>query len=262
MRTDTAARADTAAAVRADSVPARDPREGIVLVDTRRDLPVGERHGSETGVSWVITVLALLFCVAGVRYKSNRRFLNTLLRDLVEVRERHNLFDDTMRETSFLILLSMLTAGSAGVLLYVGGSVFGGLPGRDPVWQLFSCVIAVFGYFIIMPLLYRIAGYVFGSHTMSTEWLRGSAAGTALLSFPLLIAALAGVCYPAASVYVVYAGAGFFLLAKLLFIYKGFRIFITQSSSWVLFLYYLCNLEIVPLIVTYIAASQLCMIMH
>ncbi|MDE5870106.1 MAG: DUF4271 domain-containing protein, partial [Muribaculaceae bacterium] len=55
--------------------------------------------------------------------------------------------------------------------------------------------------------------------------------------------------------------AGVFILGKIMFIYKGFRIFFNQISSWMLFLYYLCSVEIVPLILTYFATLQLCSIL-
>ena len=69
-------------------------------------------------LSWVAAALTVLFCIAGLRYKSNVRYMRALLRETVEVRERHNVFDDTVRETSFMFLLMLLCAGSAGLLLY------------------------------------------------------------------------------------------------------------------------------------------------
>ncbi|MDE6338919.1 MAG: DUF4271 domain-containing protein [Muribaculaceae bacterium] len=53
-------------------------------------------------------------------------------------------------------------------------------------------------------------------------------------------------------------GGGIIGIGKIVFIYKGFRIFFQQLRSWLLFLCYLCSLEIVPLILAYLLAYQIC----
>ena len=77
--------------------------------------------------------------------------------------------------------------------------------------------------------------------------------------FPLSLVALN---YPKWDVPVLLIAAGVFVIGKIVFLYKGFRIFFTQISSWLLFLYYLCSLEIVPLILTYLGAVTLCTVAY
>ncbi len=101
-----------------DSVAASSLRQGIVLVDPHGGAPSPARADGHAYLSWVAAALTVLFCIAGLRYKSNVRYVRALLRETVEVRERHNMFDDTVRETSFMFLLMLLCAGSAGLLLY------------------------------------------------------------------------------------------------------------------------------------------------
>lgn len=250
LQNDSTAAADSLAA-------SAGPLQGVVLVDVARPMPVGHRPDNGNALSWVVIGLMLIFCFVGVRYKSNQRFMKTLLRDLVEVRERHNAFDDTVRETSYLFFLRLLTACSAGVLLYTAASLSGAFAGAPAIAAMGACIAASVIYAILMPVLYAVTGAVFGSEKMRVEWMRGDAAGMALLAFPLFPAALVALCYQPAALWVVSASAAIFLVVKLMFVFKGFRIFISRSSSWVVFLYYLCNLEIVPLIITYMAALWL-----
>ena len=56
---------------------------------------------------------------------------------------------------------------------------------------------------------------------------------------------------------IVVAGFAMLILVKFVFIIKGFRIFFTESSLWVVFLYYLCSLEIVPMVITFGLACAL-----
>ena len=60
---------------------------------------------------------------------------------------------------------------------------------------------------------------------------------------------------------VAWVAAGVFLVAKMLFIFKGARIFLHGFSSIMLFFYYLCSLEIVPLVLVYIGVKQLLAVM-
>ncbi len=111
------AAADSIAALaRADSIAQKYPLEGIIL-EAPAPAPAPEPLVGQGASSWVTGGLLLLFCVVALRFRNNYRYMVGLLRDLTEVRERHNMFDDTVRETSLLVLLNLLQAGCAGVVL-------------------------------------------------------------------------------------------------------------------------------------------------
>ena len=79
--------------------------------------PKVEPMPSSFGMSCVFSALFILFCVIGLRFRNNLKYVTTLLHNLVEVRVRHNVFDETVRETSFLVLLNLLWSCSAGIIL-------------------------------------------------------------------------------------------------------------------------------------------------
>jgi len=229
---------------------------------------VAPKADNNYGMSYIIGGLVLLFCIIGLRFSNNRKYITAMFRSMVEVRLRSNAFDETVRETSFLVLLNLLWSCSAGIILWaVLGFTLSGNPSDSiglpqlvalPAQTIGICMGVAVAYTCIMAVAYMTVGTVFSDATHGRMWLKGFTAGFGLLGiiyFPLSLLLLfyyewTGILLSIALVT--------FILAKIVFIWKGFRIFFTQISSWVLFLYYLCSLEIVPLILTYLAALQLC----
>ena len=249
--------------VTADSL-ARIPREGMVLVDPIVKEPQPQYSARGDGISWVLLVMAALFCIIALKYKNNVKFLKVLVSDLHEVRERHNAFDDTVKETSFLILLNVMWVCCAGILLWqtvrltAGSAGFPEAAMQPPGAGIGISTGMAAGYLILMNVAYLIVGNVFTDGARTRMWMKGSGASLGLeviLLFPL---ALLTLCYEPWATVLLEIAAGVFITGKIIFILKGFRIFFNQSSSWLLFLYYLCSLEIVPLILTYLATLRIC----
>ncbi|MDE6740790.1 MAG: DUF4271 domain-containing protein [Muribaculaceae bacterium] len=219
--------------------------------------------------SWIYLILFSVFFLACIRVRGNFKFLGAFFRDLAVVRERENLFDATMKETSFIFLVLLLSGCSIGVLLSKAVALFGPvLPIKADIPDIgFSvggdllptvvCMAIACGYIGAMWICYTIVGKVFSDTPHTWLWVRGFTSGTGLgaaVFFPLALFSLA---YPAYTAQIVIAGFMMLILVKFLFIVKGFRIFFTESSLWVVFLYYLCSLEIVPLVITFGLACAL-----
>ncbi len=75
--------------------------------------------------SWIILILFSLFLLACFRVRGNLKFVGSFFSDLVTVRERDNLFDTTVRETSLIFMMLLLSGCSFGVLLRQGVELFG-----------------------------------------------------------------------------------------------------------------------------------------
>lgn len=243
-----------------------------ILLTAPRQPEVAQREQSSDGMSYIFGGLILLFCIIGIRFHNSRKYVSALLRNLIEVRVRSNVFDETVRETSFLVLLNFMWGCSAGILIY--GLLCESLP-SNPFYSfgvpgLASHKAAAVGicmgvgvaYTCFMSLAYYVVGCVFSDGVHARMWLKGFTASQGLMSFIYFPVALLLLCWREWTPILLWIGFGTFILAKMAFIWKGFRIFFTQFSSWVLFLYYLCSLEIVPLILTYLAALWLCSFLH
>ena len=263
---------DTVASAKSSAPPTADSLNvvhtyGVTL--TAPKIPtVTEHHTDSFGMSIVTGILILLFCVIGYRFRNNKKYAIAVFRNLIDVRERTNVFDDTVRETSFIVMLNILWSCSAGVLLYgllryvmrSNPAASFGIPSlyTHPSASIAICMGVGVVYTCFMALAYYMVGTVFADKTKARLWLKGFTAGQGSLSLIYFFLALLLISHPDWGLELLWVAAGWLILAKIIFIWKGFRIFFTQISSWVLFLYYLCSLEIVPLILTYWAAGLLC----
>lgn len=246
-RSDSIAPADSVAA---DSVAA-EPRFGIVLQAEPESGSLPRPESADAGMSWVVGTLMVIFLIVAIRYRSNTKYAKALVREMLGVRERGNVFDDTVRETSFLVLLNLMWVCSGGVLF--GALV--GAPATPAGIGISAGIVAA--YTLFMLTAYYIIGNVFSDARHASMWVRGFAAGQGIGSLAVFPLALLHICYPSMTeIWLMIAGGVLFLI-KIVFIWKGFRIFFTQTASWLLFLYYLCSLEIVPLILTYVAACHI-----
>lgn len=244
-----------------DSVPPYGMELNYGLLLHRPEALGGEPAGSGSpGMSWLLTGLFVVYTVVCLRYRKNSRYFSMILNEIVEVRERHNAFDDTLRETSFVWLLNLLWCGGAGILLYgylyppVGADWLAGLG----VSRLFLCMGIMVAYTLFMALAYGSVALVFTDGGKSSLWVKSFLSTRGLEGIALFPVALLGLCVPGMVSAMIILGIIIFIIAKLLFIYKSFCIFFADSATWVLFLYYLCSLEIVPVVLAFSGARFFC----
>ncbi len=267
---DSAAKAREDSIIRAvnDSLAHEKSGFGIVLQAPYREqvaVSSSEQSGAGDGLSWVFAVLAVLFCAVCLKFRNTPRYIRTLVADMKDVRTRHNMFDNTVRETSFLIILIVAWICCSGILLWqlqrltVPDAGFNSLSIADrPLPGIGICAGVAAVYVVFMLLAYEITGNVFSDRKMTRIWVKGASATMGLQVFLFFPFALLTLCYPEWNRTILILAGFVFIIGKIQFIYKGFRIFFNQISSWLLFLYYLCSLEIVPLILAYLAALQVC----
>ena len=230
-----------------------EPTWGVVLTPPSPPPEAPLRTGNGYGVSFITAALFILFLIVALRFRDNIRYIGIMFRNIVETRTRQNVFDDTVRETSLIFLLNFMWVVCAGI---TGFCVFQALWPEMVPWSLRAegmlCGMGVAAiYALFMWGAYGAVGRIFSDATRSRLWVKGYSAAQALMAPAFFIIALTAICRPEAAPGVGCVAVSVFLLAKLAFIWKGYRIFFNQFSSWVLFLCYLCSLEIVPLILCY-----------
>lgn len=267
---DSAAKAREDSIIRAvnDSLARQTSGYGLVLEAPYKEIQTVKSmtpKSSDGGLSWIFAVLAILFCVICVKLKNSSRYIRTLITDLRDVRTRQNLFDNTVRETSFLVILIIGWICSSGILLWtllqytVGMNLTGSLSIPDrPLPGIGICCGVSAAYVIFMLLAYEVSGNIFTDSKLTRIWVKGATACMGLETFLFFPLSLLALCYPEWDKWILLAAGIVFALGKIQFIYKGFRIFFTQISSLLLFLYYLCSIEIVPLILAYFVALKIC----
>lgn len=249
-----------------DSLAHQKSGYGIVLHDpyyvaTQKELSHNQMSDAQGGVSWLYALMAFLFCLICFKSKGNPKYFRHLFSNLNEVRIRHNMFDSTVRESSYMLILNVVWVVSAGIILWSLSQILDGVTSGSPDLPLLAgvgiCIGVTFAYKLLMLLGYEIAGNVFTDSRTTKEWVKGANSESALESVPLFAIALLTLIYPEWNLSLVWVSAVVIGVGKILFIFKGFRIFVNQFSSFLLFLYYLCILEIIPIILAIYSAGML-----
>ena len=240
-----------------DSVAAKATRLGMAM-DAPAHTAVAEpqvmpRTGIDDTDSWVVSGLLLLFLLVAFKMRRNLRYLGTLLHDTVNSRARNNMFVDTARETTFAILLNLLCVVGAGILLAFGIELYRGgepAPGEFPP-SLWPCMAVSAGFYAFNWIAYLLIGSTFTTRSGTHLWLAGFKACTSLLGLILFPIALLCVFCPQWAEEALLAALSLYFLQRLLFIFKGIRIFSAHRTYYILFLYYLCSVEIVPVLLAW-----------
>ena len=239
------------------------PRLGIVIQPTKAEAPPQAPRvpQSSSASSWIILALVALFMLIALRYRKNFRFLGSLTSELTSGRRRRNMFDDTAAETTFVILLNLLCVASVGILLACATSYLhlGYVASIERLLPtLGRCLLLVAGYYGAQWAFYNVAGRTFADGESTVLWMRGFSSGQGILALALFPISLITMFYPTAFVPLAILALVLYFTARVLFIFKGFRIFSRQNNAYLLFLYYLCGVEIVPVILVWTLAAQYC----
>lgn len=253
---DTAAKGDTTAV-------ASGPPAMIMLPEDEGGKEGGLLSPSTDGSSWVILGLMAIFLFVCLKFRHSRRYMQILARDLTDTRRRDNMFDNTVRESSFLLLLNIMSLLSAGVLLYYTLGATGWLRASDTMdLDMGICISITLGYGVVMWCAYWITATVFFSAADARVWVRGYAAAQGLLGPVFFILALMAMFYHATTDVILWIAVVLFICFKIIYLAKGFKIFMNRISSIFLFFYYLCILEIIPIIGVYVGAGALCAVIN
>lgn len=209
--------------------------------------------GTDTGV---ISLVVLLLVLIGLNIRHVRRLFANVMQDLLSVRRRANAFDDhTAKESRTILILLLQLWVYEGILMF---QWFSGGDAAAAAGGVFLPVLALsgvaMGFYIFQLVSCDIVGYVFTDRVNAGQLRRGLNASAVLLSVGLMLPALVSLFYPSTSRGMVWVAVVTYLLLRLAYIIKGFRIFYKNFPSLLYFILYLCTLEIIPLFVVYATA--------
>lgn len=244
------------AKLQADSVRMDEaPRKGFVLVKPQEGRQAAKRMSGDEAYTWILLGMGMLFVALCLLLRANSHYLQSLRRKLFEVRERNNMFDDTVRETTLTVLLNVLCAGCVGICLYCAACWSEHLAGSTVAAG--ACIAISSAYCALMPAAYWILGNIFYDRQRTSAWLSGFTASQGVLGLCLFPLVLLLLFYHEATEPLLISAGVLVLTLKFLFIWKGFRIFYRKNGLSLLFLYYLCGVEAVPLLIMCAGALQM-----
>ncbi len=208
----------------------------------------------------VAGIFLLLFLILAVSLRHSRKLFAMLWRDLTSIRSREKSFDERTPADKRLIAVFHLQLVAFLALLtqcWLRNSGIGGVAVWSSVQTIYLLGLWSL-YYIFAQCAYRIVGYTFAQSSQAAlQWVRGFNASQVFAGFVLSIPAICAVFWPETTTLSLNVAIGTYLVARVVFIIKGFRIFYTGLVSLLYFFLYLCTLEIVPLLITYRLALSL-----
>ena len=194
-------------------------------------------------------LLAVALC-----YHTGYKYIENFFHHMFSTRRRENLFEDhTVNETSILAALIANTCIIEGFIIFLAVQLLRPALAASLQASVFPhiatyCGLAA-GFYIVQWMVYKLIGYTFTDKVGSKLWLDGFKASQSLLGLLLLPVLVLLMLYPNHGKLLLVIAATLYIVARLIFIYKGFRIFYGKMSSIVYFILYLCAVEIVPIVI-------------
>ena len=201
----------------------------------------------------MLLLLMGLLSVA-LSYHTGYKYIENFFHHMFSTRRRENLFEDhTVNETKILAALIANTCIIEGFLIYFAVQLLRPAMAASLHDNVFMhvgvyCVLAL-GFYAAQWLVYKVLGYTFSDKVGSKLWLDGFKATQAFLGLVLLPVLVLLMLYPSHGKLLLTIAIALYSIARLIFIYKGFRIFYGNLTSIVYFILYLCAVEIVPLVI-------------
>ena len=223
--------------------------------------PVSPLHDTGT-----IALILIVFLLIALNYKKGHKYFLHLGNYLFSTRRRQSMFDNhTVSETNLMAALIANTCVMGGIIMFLAvghydQSLFNSEYLSRYIWSLSAYALL---FYLCQMVLYRIMGYTFLSDKASTKLLLdGFNSSQAMLGLFLCPVAFTMLLSPATLVPMLYIAAILYILARIVFICKGFRIFFNNLASLLYFILYLCSVEIVPVILSFTGAIFLCGILQ
>lgn len=218
------------------------------------------RPQSPAGDPVVAGIFIVLFLIVSLCLRHMRRLFKMLWRDLTSIRSREKGFDERtpadLRMVAILyiqliIFLAMLTQSA----LRLGGHI---PPGVAPISLTGTLALMWALYYVVARSACFVLGYTFApGEEAALQLVRGFNASQVLAGFVLAVPAVCAVFWPPNTLQAVIAAGAIYLLARIAFIVKCFKIFYSGTGSLLYFFLYLCTLEIVPMVIIYRCALSI-----
>lgn len=225
------------------------------VADWKNGMEGSSRQNSISYNSGILTIIVLLFVAVSLNFKECRKLFKHFIDELSSNKKRENAFDEhSSHETRLTILTVIQYIVYGGIILYGIASyrMKGEIATSNNVFGEMMKMIGMFAaYYVFQICCYSVTGYTFAGKEGCMKWLRAFNASQSLAGAVLMIPALMILFYPAATETMFLIASVIYIIARLVFIIKGFSIFYNNIFSSVYFILYLCALEIIPVIYIY-----------
>ncbi len=230
--------------------PLKDLQETIIAIP--EGFPSEKIPQTPTNNPILISIVLVIFLLFAFSFKKGTKFLGEMFRNLLNVKERQSIFDDTtVRETQLRAVLLSMTFIAEGFCLFMFISHL--LPSISGSFGIGVCCGALIAglYYFLQKWIYKGIGLLFTDATHTHQWIESFISINSLISIPLALSVLTMIFIPFIEHIMLIATVVIYLISRILFIYKGFKIFYRNILDLFYFIVYLCALEITPLFWVY-----------
>lgn len=242
--------------------------DSTTLTSTVIDIPDNWTDGIEgtalqtsaSDNSGILTIIVIMFVTLSLNFKECKKLFARFVDELCSNKKRENAFDEHSNHESRLTVLTVVQYLVYGGILLAGMAVNRNfdIVNSDYSFSTLIIAIAIFtSYYLFEICAYSVTGYTFGGKESSARLLRALNSSQSLAGLGLIFPALMTLFYPQATFAMTIVGGTVYVIARLIFISKGFSIFYNNIFSLVYFILYLCALEIIPVIYVYKVAVLL-----
>ncbi|MBQ3325070.1 MAG: DUF4271 domain-containing protein [Muribaculaceae bacterium] len=217
----------------------------------------------DTG-SMIMFLLSCLFLITS--YRLGNVYISNLAHNMFSIKGKDDLYSDhTMSDTRIIIALIVNTCLMEGMLMFYGLSWYNPqltLALQSSVFlHVFVLVLAAALFITLQLFLYRLIGFTFSDDRLTELWVGGFLASQATLGLVLFPIVVITLVFPSTIKLMLTLAIVLYILARLVFIWKGFRIFFNNFSSSIYFILYLCAVEIVPPLLALAGTVYVCSIL-
>lgn len=230
--------------------PLKDLQETIISIP--EGFPADRIPENPVKNPFILTLLLIVFFFFAFTFKKGVKFFGELFRSVLNVKERQNLFDETtIRETQLRLVLLGMTFLFEGYFLFnfMNGEM-SGLSSHTGMGVAAGTLVAIIFYYL-QKWTFKAVGLLFTDASHTEKWIESFLSVNTAAGIPLAIAAILSLFVPTISGTMIVVAAGIYAIMRILFIYKGFKIFYANMLDLFYFVLYLCALEIVPLFWVY-----------
>ncbi len=217
----------------------------------------------DTG-SMIMFLLSCLFLITS--YRLGHVYIANLTHNMFSIKGKDDLYSDhTASDTRIIIALMVNTCLMEGLLLFYGLSWYNPqltLALQNSVFLHVFVLVLSAGLFVTLQLfLYRLIGFTFSDDSLTDLWVGGFLSSQAMLGLLLFPIAVITLVFPSSIKLMITIAIILYILARIVFIWKGFRIFFNNLSSSIYFILYLCAIEIVPPLLALAGTVYVCSIL-
>ncbi len=226
--------------------PLKDLHESIIAIP--EGFPSELIPNTPINNSVTLSIVLILFLLFAFTFTKGIKYLGRVLRTLLNIKERQSILGDTtVRETQLRTVLLSMTFISEGFFIFMALSRFAPIPPLSIAMGMSGGTLVAFTFYYFQKWIYKFVGVLFTDPIRTHKWLEGFVSIQYLIGIPLSFVVLISIFIPAWSTGFLVVAAILYILTRILFIYKGFKIFYCNIIDLFYFIVYLCALEIVPL---------------